>query len=56
MNPIEHQLQQNLNRIQKWATEHRFKFSKSLTICMHFRHLKKAHDDPFLTLDGRPFL
>ena len=52
MNTIERQLQLNLNKIQKWATENGFKFSKSKTVCMYFCHLRKAHNDPILTLDG----
>ena len=54
MNTIERQLQLNLNIIQKLATENGFKFSKSKTVCMHFCHLRKAHNDPILTLDGTP--
>ena len=53
-NTIERQLQLNLNKIQKWATENGFKFSKSKTVCMHFCHLLKAHNDPVLTCDGTP--
>ena len=53
MNTIERQLQLNLNKIQKWATENGFKFSnKSKTACIHFCHLRKAHNDPILTLVG----
>ena len=51
---IERQLQQNLNGIQDWASKNGFKFSKSKTVCMHFCQLRKAHDDPVLTLDGTP--
>ena len=54
MNTIERQFQLNLNKIQKWSTENGFKFSKSKTVCMHFCHLRKAHNDPILTLDGTP--
>ena len=54
MNTIERQLQLNLNKIQRWATENGFKFSKSKTVCMHFCHLRKAHNDPVLTLDRTP--
>ena len=54
MHTIERQLQQNLNNIQEWATRNGFKFSKSKTVCMHFFQLRKAHDDPVLTLDGQP--
>ena len=56
MNTIERQLQLNLNKIQNWATENGFKFSKSKTVCMRFYHLRKAHNDPVLTLDGTPIL
>ena len=52
MNTIDRQLQLNLNKIQKWATENGFKFFKSKTVCMHFYHLRKAHNDLVLTLDG----
>ena len=54
MHTIERQLQQNLNNIQEWATRNGFKFSKSKTVCLHFCQLRKAHDDPVLTLDGQP--
>ena len=54
MHTTERQLQQNLNNIQDWATKNGFKFSKSKTVCMHFYQLRKAHDDPVLTLDGTP--
>ena len=53
MHTIERQLQQNLN-IQDWATKNGFKFSKSKTVCMHLCQLRKAHDDPVLTLDRTP--
>ena len=54
MNTFERHFQINLNKIQKWATENGFKFSKSKIVCMHFCHLRKAHNDPTLTLDGTP--
>ena len=54
MHTVERQFQQNLNNIQEWATRNGFKFSKSKTVCMHFCQLRKAHDDPVLTLDGQP--
>ena len=54
MHTIERQLQQNLNNIQDWATKNSFKFSKTKTVCMHFGQLRKAHNDPVLTLDGIP--
>ena len=54
MKNIERQIQSNLNKIQKWATENGFKISKSKTICMHFCHLRKAHNGTVLTFDGTP--
>ena len=52
MHTIERQLQQCLNKIQKWALENGFKFSKTKTQCMHFCQLQGLHDDPVLKLDG----
>ena len=49
---IERQLQQCLNKIQKWALENGFKFSKTKTQCMHFCLLRGLHNDPVLRLDG----
>ena len=46
------QLQQNLNKIENWATSNDFKLSKSKTQCVHFCQLRKQHDDPVLHLYG----
>ena len=54
MGTIERQLQQNLNKIENWATSNVFKFSKSKTQCVHFCQLRKQHDDPVLHLNGSP--
>ena len=54
LHEVDGQLQQNLNKIQKRAIENGLKFSKSKTVCMHCCHLRKAHYDPVLTLDGTP--
>ena len=54
MATIERQLQQNLNKIENWATINGFKFSKSKTQCVHFCQLRKQHDDPVLHLYGSP--
>ena len=54
MATIERQLQQNLNKIENWATRNGFKFSKSKTQCVHFCQLRKQHDDPVLHLYGSP--
>ena len=51
MNIVEQQLQQNLNKVNKWARENGFKFSKSKTKCMHFCSLRKMHNDPVLKID-----
>ena len=48
MHTIERQLQQCLNKIQKWALENGFKFSKTKTQCMHFCQLRGIHNDPVL--------
>ena len=54
MTTIERQLQQNLNKIEKWAKSNGFNFSKSKTQCVHFCQLRKQHDDPVLHLYGSP--
>ena len=54
MGTIERQLQQNLNKIENWATSNGFKFSKSKTQCVHFCQLRKQQDDPVLHLYGSP--
>ena len=51
MHTIERQLQQTLNKIQKWADLNGFRFSKTKTVCMHFCQLRKLHPDPTLYLD-----
>ena len=54
MGTIGRKLQQNLNKIENWATSNGFKFSKSKTQCVHFSQLRKQHDDPVLNLYGSP--
>ena len=51
MNIVERQLQLNLNKVNKWAKENGFKFSKSKTKCVHFCSLRKMHNDPLLKID-----
>ena len=51
VNIVERQLQLNLNKVNKWARENRFKFSKSKTKCVHFCSLRKMHNDPVLKID-----
>ena len=46
MATIERQLQQNLNKIESWATSNGFKFSKSKKKCVHFCQSRKQHDGP----------
>ena len=52
MHTIKRQLQQCLNKIQKWALENGFKFPKTKTQCLHFCQLRGLHNDPVLKLDG----
>ena len=52
MQTIERQMQLCLNKIQNWADENGFHFSKSKTVCMHFCNKRKLHPDPTLLLDG----
>ena len=52
MRTVERKLQQNLTRIEDWATNNGFKFSKSKTQCVHFCLLRKKHDHPDLYLYG----
>ena len=54
MATIERKLQQNLNKIENWATSNGFQFSKSKTQCVHFCQLRKQYDDPDLHLYGSP--
>ena len=54
MATIERQLQQNLNKIENWATSNGFKFPKSKTQCVHSCQLRKQHGDPVLHLYGSP--
>ena len=54
MATIERHLQQNLNKIENWATSNGFKFSKSKTQFVHFCQLRKQHDDPALHIYGSP--
>ena len=52
MHTIERQLQQCRNKIQKWALENGFKYSKTKTQCKNFCQLRGLHNDPVLKLDG----
>ena len=54
MASIERQLQLCLNKIQDWADNNGFKFSKSKTTGVHFCQKRKHHNDPDLKLNGIP--
>ena len=43
-------LQLCLNKVEKWADENSFKFSKSKTVYIHFCNKRKLHPDPTLTI------
>ena len=54
MRCLERQLQFCLNRIQKWADENGFRFSKSKSVCVHFCHKHILHPDPELKIYDSP--
>jgi len=54
MSIIERQLQLCLNKLQQWATDNGFRFSKTKTVCMHFCQKRSCHLDPQLYLDKDP--
>ena len=47
-------LQRCLNKVETWATENGFKFSKTKTQCVHFCQLRGLHPDPVLKIYGSP--
>ena len=51
MNMIERQLQLCLNKLQQWATDNGFRFSKTKTLYMHICQKRGLHLDPQLFLD-----
>ena len=51
MDVIERQLQQCINKVQDWADDNGFKFSKTKTVCVHFCNKRKLHPDPVLKLN-----
>jgi len=54
MQTIEHRMQNCLNRIQQWADENGFRFSRTKTVCMHFCNKRSLHLDPELKLNNIP--
>ena len=50
----ERHLQRCLNKLQQWVDSNGLKFSPTKTVCVHFCHLRKAHPDPQLLLNGTP--
>jgi len=52
MATIEKQMQKCLNKIEQWADENGFRFSKVKTVCMHFCNKRKLHLDPELNIYG----
>ena len=54
MENIEFRLQICLNKVETWATENGFKFSKTRTQCVHFCQLRGLHPDPVLNICGSP--
>ena len=54
MSIIERHLQLCLNKLQQWATDNSFQFSKTKTVCMHICQKRSLHLDPQLFLDKSP--
>ena len=54
MENIEFRLQRCQNKVETWATENGFKFSKTKTQCVHFCQLRGLHPDPVLNIYGSP--
>ena len=54
MSIIERRLQICLNKLQQWATDSGFRFSKTKTVCMHICQKRGLHLDPQLFLDQCP--
>ena len=54
MSIIERQLQLCLNKLQQWATDNGFQFSRTKTVCMHICQKRGLHLDPQLFLDKSP--
>ena len=50
---IERKLQCNINKINKWAIENRFKSSETKTKCIHFCNKRNLHKDPKLNIEGK---
>ena len=51
---IEFRLQRCLNKLETWATENGFKFSKTKTQCVHFGQLRGLLPDPVLNIYESP--
>ena len=54
MNLVERQLQHCLNKIERWANENGFRFSKIKAVCMHFFQQRILHPEPDLKLYRNP--
>ena len=44
----------NMNKLQRWANDYGFKFSKPKTVCMHICQKRGLHLNPQLILDKSP--
>jgi hypothetical protein len=50
----ERQIQLCINKIQQWANQNGFRFSKTKTNCVHFCNVHGLHPDPSISIDGVP--
>ena len=54
MENIGFRLQRCLNKVETWAIENGFKFSKTKTQYVHFCQLRGLHPDPVINIYGSP--
>ena len=52
MNNAERNLQMSLNKVNNWALENGFRFSKTKTQCVHFCRQRSCYREPDLTIGG----
>ena len=52
MPTVERQLENCLNKIEKWTKENSFQFSKTKTVYIHFYKRRTYHFNPELNING----
>ena len=56
MSTLERQMQNCLNKVEKWINENGFQFSKTKTVCIPFYKRRTYHLDPEINIDGHTIL